>query len=75
MVWDNLWPICGHYMALIWVVASHTKPINSVCFDLAPYFIVFPYGIATYFVKFHIFPIGSGMEMIWDSPIPIPYDD
>ena len=24
-----------------------------------------------YFMKFHIFPIGSGMGMIWDSPIPI----
>ena len=38
MVWDNLWPICGHYMALIWVIASHTKPINSVCFNLAPFY-------------------------------------
>ena len=28
-----------------------------------------------YFVQFHIFHIGSGMGMMRDSPIPIPYVD
>ena len=34
-------------------------------------FFVFYDEIAMNFIKFHIFPIGSGMGMIWDSSIPI----
>lgn len=66
--------MCGYYMAFIWDVSSHIEPIIATYLDQV-ISIVFHYGISTYFVKFHTFPIGSGMGMIWISSIEIPYDD
>ena len=50
---------------LIWVVASHIKPINSDCLHSAPFYCLL---LLDCYVQYRIWA-----GMIWDSPIPIPY--
>ena len=48
------------------------------CVHSVPFycFFFFVMGLlCTYFVQFHMFHIGSGMGMMWVSPIPVPYVD
>ena len=64
LVWDNLWPIYGFHMALIWHITFHIKPVYCHVLPLhCPL-----YGKDTYFVKIHTIPIygndmGHGIGM------------
>lgn len=50
------------------------KPIIGSLSSFSYNSIVLNYGIATYLVALHRYPIWSSIGMIWLSPIPIPHD-
>ena len=58
--------IMGYYLPY----QTHTWSLSLLCCHS----INFHYGLATYFVKFHTFPIASGMGIVWVGGIPITYD-
>ena len=58
----------GFHVDLVWATFTHISPMQTTVCDS----IVFCYGNATYFVKFHTSPIGYGMVMVRFGPIAIP---